>query len=97
MAPARSAHGLTSAPPADWRLQARCLGRWDEMHPENSETEIELAKQICKTCRVARECFLDAIATGDMEHGIRAGLKAAERRAVAKELERRRTGTAVAA
>ena len=91
MAHTRSAHGLTSPPPADWRLKARCLGRWNEMHPENSETEIETAKQICKTCPVTRDCFLDAVATGDMEHGIRAGLKPAERRAVAKELERRRT------
>lgn len=74
----------------DWRARAACLGRWTEMHPDNDEREIENAKQICKSCWVSRECFLDAVATGDMQYGIRAGLRPNERRAVAKELERRR-------
>lgn len=74
----------------DWRARAACLGRWDEMHPDNNEQEIEAAKKICAGCWVARECFWDALRTGDNQWGIRAGLKASERRAVAEELERRK-------
>lgn len=73
----------------DWRSQAACLGRAKEMHPGNDEREIAAAKAICARCWVTRECFWDAVRTGDNQHGIRAGLRANERRAVLKELRRR--------
>lgn len=79
--------------PADWRTKAACLGRWNEMHPDSDEREIANAKSICKPCPVARDCFLDAVHTDDMQHGIRAGLRPNERRAVVKELQRRREGS----
>ncbi|MEV5957250.1 WhiB family transcriptional regulator [Streptomyces sp. NPDC051987] len=82
--------------PADWRLRAACLGKWSAMHPENDEAEIEAAKRICGPCPVKVDCFFDAVHTGDMAHGIRAGLRPNERRAVAKELEgRKQPGQAV--
>lgn len=72
-----------------WAKQAACIGNANAMHPDNDEREIGAAKAICAGCPVARDCFWDAVATGDMQHGIRAGLRASERRAVVKELERR--------
>jgi hypothetical protein len=76
-------------PAGQWSMRAACLGRWDEMHPDNDEREIANAKAICKPCPVARECFWDAVRTGDNQWGIRAGLRANERRATLKELEAR--------
>lgn len=87
-----SAHGLTSEPAGKWAKQAACRGvDPDVMHPGNDETEIQRAKQVCARCWVARACFWDAVATGDMEHGIRAGLRPNERRDVLKEINRRKT------
>jgi hypothetical protein len=77
-------------PAGQWVKSAACAGLGDVMHPENDEREIAAAKAICARCRVARECFWDAVVTGDMQHGIRAGLRANERRGVVKELERRK-------
>lgn len=76
---------------ADWRVQAACLGQWDAMHPDNNETEIAAAKAICARCplKVRVACFWDAVRTGDDQHGIRAGLRANERRDVLRELRRR--------
>jgi hypothetical protein len=72
----------------DWRTQAACLGKWALMHPDNDEHEIATAKAVCAQCPVARQCFYDAVRTGDMQHGIRAGLRPNERREVAKKLQR---------
>lgn len=76
----------------DWRVQAACLGQWDAMHPDNNETEIAAAKAICARCplKVRVECFWDAVRTGDNEHGIRAGMRANERRALLKEVRQRK-------
>lgn len=76
--------------PVGWRLRATCRGKWAAMHPDSDEREIAQAWAICHGCPVARECFWDAVATDDMTHGMRAGLLPKERRAVVKELERRR-------
>ena len=81
----------------EWVKRAACAGRQDEMHPDNDEREIAAAKAICKPCPVARECFWDAVATDDMHHGIRAGLRANARRDGVAELERRRTERTVTA
>lgn len=81
--------------PVDWRAQAACLGQWDAMHPDNNENEIAAAKAICARCPlgVRVECFWDAARTGDNEHGIRAGMRANERRALLKEVrQRQQTG-----
>ncbi|MEU3282932.1 WhiB family transcriptional regulator, partial [Streptomyces antibioticus] len=73
----------------DWRTRAACLGQWDAMHPDNNENEIAAAKAICGRCPVRVECFWDAVRTGDNEHGIRAGLRPNERRAVLERVHRR--------
>lgn len=79
--------------PLDWRTQAACLGQWTLMHPENDEHEIAAAKAVCQRCPAAvrTECFWDAVRTDDNQHGIRAGLRANERRAVLAELRKRKT------
>lgn len=73
-------------PAGQWVHQAACLGRRDEMFPDNSEAGIAAAKRICKPCPVWRECLADALRTGDNEHGIRGGLKPGERRDLARKL-----------
>lgn len=73
-------------PAGQWVHQAACLGRRDEMFPDNSEAGIANAKRICKPCPVWRECLADALRTDDNEHGIRGGLKPAERRDLARKL-----------
>lgn len=80
----------SSQRPDDWRQRAACLGQWAVMHPDNDEREIANARRVCAGCPVSRECFWDAVATDDMAHGIRAGLRASERRAVVKEINRRK-------
>lgn len=90
-----STHGLTTEPTGKWARQAACRNvHPDVMHPSNDENEIERAKKVCAGCQVTRECFWDAVTTGDMEHGIRAGLRANERRTVLKEINRRKTAPA---
>lgn len=84
-------------PGGQWSKRAACTGQADAMHPENDEKQIAAAKAICARCLVARECLWDAVATDDMQHGIRAGLRPNERRDVVKELERRKSGREVAA
>lgn len=81
--PAASPRNLE--PAGQWLQQAACSGREDEMFPDNSEAGIANAKSICRPCTVRAECVLDALRTGDNEHGIRGGLKPCERRALARE------------
>lgn len=76
-------------PAGQWVHQSACIGRRDEMFPDNSEAGIANAKQICKPCPVWRDCLDDALRTGDNEHGIRGGLKPCERRALARQMARR--------
>lgn len=73
-------------PAGQWVHRAACLGRRDEMFPDNSEAGIAHAKTICRPCPVWRECLADALRTGDNEHGIRGGLKPGERRDLARKL-----------
>jgi hypothetical protein len=70
----------------DWRAAGACKGRGDDMFPGDLEREIAAAKNICRPCPVWRECLDDALRTGDNEHGIRGGLRPAERRAIAKKI-----------
>lgn len=85
-------------PGRTWLLQAACRQPGvhpDEMFPDNNEARIEHARRICAPCPVRLDCLRDAIRVGDDQHGIRGGLKASERRAVARELRRRQQEAAV--
>ncbi|MFE2712303.1 WhiB family transcriptional regulator [Streptomyces mirabilis] len=70
----------------DWRDTAACKADPDAMHPDNNEVGIANAKQICATCPGTLPCLVDAILTGDNEHGIRAGLRPKQRRAIVHTL-----------
>ena len=82
---------------ADWRTRAACLGRWDEMHPDNNEHDIEQAKSICRQCPVQVPCVLDALRTGDNDHGIRGAMKPSERRNMARQVAARQRAERAAA
>lgn len=79
-----------------WRSQAACLGQWEAMHPDNNEHEIAHAKAICGRCPVRVACFWDAVRTGDNQYGIRAGLRANERRDLLKKVRRQQRKQAAA-
>lgn len=74
----------------DWREYAACLGRGNEMFPDNSEHGIANAKRICTACRVRLACLDDALRAGDNHWGIRGGMKPEERRKLAKNLADRK-------
>lgn len=70
-------------PAGQWVHRSACIGHEDEMFPDSLEREIANAKAICAQCPVWEACLDDALRTGDNEHGIRGGLKPAERRNLA--------------
>lgn len=72
------------APADQWRKQAACTGDPDAMYPDNNEAGIAYAQSICAGCSVRAECLDDAISTGELQHGIRGGLRPKERRALTR-------------
>lgn len=58
----------------------------------DAPTEQERAKRVCHRCPVQQACLRDALKL-DLAFGIRGGYDPAERRAIARELARRRAGT----
>lgn len=90
---------MRAAPPTsgrrapDWRTRAACRADGvspDAMFPDSDKERIKEARIICAGCPVRRSCLRDAINSGDNQWGVRAGLTPEERRAVKKELNRRR-------
>lgn len=65
---AKNAMTLTSAvpDPYNWRLDAACAGHDPELWFEHKEGSAALAKAICSTCPVARECLSDAMSQPNM-------------------------------
>lgn len=79
----------THARPHDWSEHAACRADGvdpDAMFPDNDQRGIAAAKNICRPCPVWRDCLLDALRTGDNQHGIRGGLKPEERRALVRKI-----------
>lgn len=74
-------------PAREWLEQAACRGiDPDTMYPGNDTGGIAKAKAVCRPCPVWRACLLDAIATDDLQHGIRGGMRPDERRAAARQM-----------
>ncbi|MET8978517.1 WhiB family transcriptional regulator [Streptomyces sp. NPDC004539] len=67
----------------NWTAGAACCTDPDAMFPTSNAVEIQAAKRICARCPVVTACLLDALDTGDNEHGIRGGLEPGERRKIA--------------
>lgn len=65
-----------------WRLLAKCRGSSPAVfYPEHDNRDsrpVRLAKAICATCPVSRECLADAIETME-QYGIRGGTTPEER------------------
>ncbi|MEJ8671913.1 WhiB family transcriptional regulator [Streptomyces sp. MS1.AVA.1] len=70
----------------DWLEHAACKGLNDAMYPDTNARGIAEAKRICRPCPVWRQCLLDALDTGDNQHGIRGGMRPDERRALARKI-----------
>jgi hypothetical protein len=60
------------------------------MFPDSDKQRIKEARIICAGCPVRLPCLGDAIRSGDDQWGVRGGLTPEERRAVKKELNRRK-------
>jgi WhiB family redox-sensing transcriptional regulator len=78
----------------DWQTRAACRrpgaqAEWWFPEPRDTVTARN-AKRICAECPVREQCLADALATGDWDYGIRAGLGPDERR----RLRRRRRAVA---
>lgn len=76
----------TSTRASDWTAQAACKTSPDLMFPDNNVAGIAKAKAVCRRCPVWRQCLDDALDTGDNQHGIRGGMRADERRAIARQI-----------
>lgn len=64
----------------DWLDDAACTTVGDDpFYPPNGEHPTA-ALTICATCPVTTECLEDAIRTGDLDYGIRAGMTPLQRR-----------------
>ncbi|HWN01217.1 MAG TPA: WhiB family transcriptional regulator [Streptosporangiaceae bacterium] len=65
-----------SEPAGQWMKRAACLGRNDEMFPENNEVGIARAKAICAACPVQEPCLQAALGEeGDAAAGNRFGIR----------------------
>lgn len=73
-------------PARKWLEEAVCKADPDAMFPDSNTRGIAKAKAVCRGCPVWRDCLLDALDTGDTQHGIRGGLKPEERRALARKI-----------
>jgi WhiB family redox-sensing transcriptional regulator len=78
--------GLLLDLPGDWRYQARCGGRCDDLFfPTGTtgpaEDQTQQAKAICASCPVRETCLDWALATGQ-QFGIWGGLTEEERRRI---------------
>ncbi|PRX90679.1 WhiB family transcriptional regulator [Allonocardiopsis opalescens] len=72
----------TDREPDDWWDRAACAGLpTSRFYPDpEDKRRIRAAKRICAQCPVRAECLNEALALGDIEFGIRAGLPPRERR-----------------
>lgn len=63
----------------DWARRAACRGERLAVFFPDKGGDIGPARAICASCPVRRDCFEDAMKTGDVEWGIRAGMTPRER------------------
>ena len=68
----------------DWTDEAACATNDPDLWFEEKGHGMRFAITICGTCRVASDCLLDALATGDNQHGIRGGMLPKDRRKMLK-------------
>ena len=78
--------GLDTAPvPASWVELAACRGRPTELWFAPDVFSQRVAVAVCRQCEVRTSCLAEALAVeGDHRFGIRGGLTASERGALAR-------------
>lgn len=67
-----------------WRERAACLGMPDVVFFPDQGVSASMARSVCATCRVADECLMWAVRTGQ-EHGVFGGKTARERTVLARQ------------
>lgn len=73
----------------NWRDEAICKGTDQTIwfpDAEDSRIAYKKARAICDECPVRQECLDDAIATDELVHGFRGGMKPKERQRYARTL-----------
>lgn len=73
-----------------WWADAACAGHPLEWWFPPLGSNGEAGKAICGDCLVREECLAEAIADPTLDHGIRGGLNAKERKQMRRELKARR-------
>lgn len=73
----------------EWYEQAACAETNPEIFtPKPGEKNIaKAAKRICEMCTVIDDCLIASIIEGDVQHSIRGGMTAKQRRNIAKRVE----------
>lgn len=71
-----------------WHTDAACLGEPTEVFFPGRGQSTAAALALCRRCPVADACLAEALDDPDLEHGIRGGLTAPERRRLRVERAR---------
>lgn len=75
----------STVPDPDWRTQAACIGcPTDLFFPEDSMAVSKIAKAICDSCTVQKQCLEFALVTFQM-HGYWGGTSPKQRRPLRAE------------
>lgn len=90
-------------PARKWLISAACLGEDPEtFFPDNNAARIALAKAVCETCPVRRDCLIDCMRreggrSAKSRFGVYAGLTPRQRERLYHRLRNRKTRTKAAA
>lgn len=71
-----------------WRDHAACIGTDQAIwfpEAEQSRVAYQQARAICMACPVVQPCLDDALATDELWHGFRGGMKPKERQRYARQ------------
>ena len=63
-----------------WQDSAACIGMESSIFLSGVKSRVQIAKAICATCPVARECLAFALAHEDFEPHVYGGLTGEERK-----------------
>lgn len=71
-----------------WQDKAACKDMDSAIFLSGVTSRVMQAKAVCESCSVIEECLAFAIANEDFEPHVYGGLTGAERRSVARDMER---------
>ncbi len=75
---------------SSWLDEAACRGRDTRLWfpAQGDQMAVAVAKAVCRSCPVCGECLTDALEVDGPRFGVRGGLTAAERAALARSARR---------